>query len=302
MAAKVKVTVPASTSNLGSGFDCFGLALQLFLTVTIESQSGHHEIILTGEGAQHLPTDESNLVLRSAHRLYEAIESPFPGLRITIDNEIPLSRGLGSSGAAIVAGLVGAMKLSEVTLPKKDLLSIACGIEGHPENAASSLFGGLTINCAEQANVQCSKIDVASELKAVVLIPDVPISTDEARQILPDTVTYRDAVFNLQRSALLANAFAKREYGALKLAMQDRLHQQYRKRLIPNYDTFETQGYENGALGICISGSGSSILGLAEGTAETLKTSWQRLAQELTIPARVAVLEIDNEGARAVAI
>jgi homoserine kinase len=294
---RVKARVPASTSNLGSGFDAFGLALQLYLAVQMEISPEGLQILPSGEGASHIPTHEGNLIFRSTKKLFEKVGQPLPGLKIIIENKIPLFRGLGSSGAATIAGLVCGARLANSNLPHEAILSLAQEIEGHPENAASSLLGGLTINCVEaNGQVICKKVEVDDKLKAVLLIPETTIATHEARRVLPKTVSHQDAVFNLQRSALLAHAFTSRDYDALKVAMQDKLHQPYRKHLIPHYDEFETLGYENGALGVCISGSGSTVLGLTLGDGKKLQNCWEEKAASLSMKAQVIVTGIDSAG------
>ncbi|NIR47003.1 homoserine kinase [candidate division KSB1 bacterium] len=296
----VKIRVPASTSNLGSGFDCFGLALRLYLTVEMEESSQGLEITTTGEGSAQIPTDTENLIYKSAKTVYQVIEKECPGLTIRINNEIPLFRGLGSSGAATVAGLMCASKLVKANLSNQQLLNLAHQIEGHPENASASLVGGLTINCVENNAITSKRILPREKLKTVLLIPDVNISTHDARNVLPREIPYTDAVFNLQRSALLAHAFLTDEYDALKLAMQDRLHQPFRKAFMSGYDELEAVGYENSALGVCISGSGSTILGLTLDDGKRLQEAWQKKAQQLELAAKVMVTEIDSEGAKLV--
>lgn len=289
--------MPASTSNLGSGFDAFGLALQLYLTVEMEISSEGLQIQPSGEGASDIPRHEVNLIFRSAKKVFEKVGQPLPGLKIIMENQIPLFRGLGSSGAATIAGLVCAARLANLNLPPEEILSLAQAIEEHPENAASSLLGGLTINCVEANGlVICKKVEVNEKLKVVLLIPETAISTYEARRVLPETVPHHDAVFNLQRSALLAYAFISRDYEALKAAMQDKLHQPYRKGLIPHYDEFETLGYQNDALGVCISGSGSTVLGLTLGDGKKLQNCWQEKTNNLSMKAQVIVTGIDSRG------
>ncbi|MFQ5865809.1 MAG: homoserine kinase [bacterium] len=297
----VKVRVPASTSNLGSGFDAFGLALQLYLSIEMERSPYGWQILTLGEGAKEIPSNEENLIVKSAKKVFEKLSEPLPGLKMKIENQIPLFRGLGSSGAATIAGLLGAVQLANSGLTNQEILTLANEIEGHPENAASSLLGGLTINCVDKGQVISKKVDVDKNLRAVLLIPDVAISTHDARRALPRTVSHKDAVFNLQRSALLAHAFITRDYEALRVAMQDKLHQPFRKKLMPAYDEFESIAYQNGAIGVCISGSGSTILGLTLGKlgeGKQLQNFWQAKAQELNINAKVLRIGIDNTGVR----
>jgi homoserine kinase len=296
----IKVRVPASTSNLGSGFDAFGLALQLYLSVEMEMSAEGLLILIAGEGATEIPSNEENLMVKSAKKVFEKLSKPLPGLKIKIYNQIPLFRGLGSSGAATIAGLVGAIELANAKLTNREILSLANEIEGHPENASASLLGGLTINGIDHGEVISKKVEVDENLKAVLLIPEDKISTHQARKVLPQTVPHKDAVFNLQRSALLAHAFISRDYQTLRVAMQDKLHQPFRKRLVPNYDEFEALGYQHGALGVCISGSGSTILGLTLGDGQDLQSSWKEKVSELNLKAQVVVAGIDNHGGQVV--
>lgn len=292
----VKVRVPASTSNLGSGFDCFGLALKLYLTVEMELIRHGLEVSVFGEGSSRIAIGKKNLIFKSVQRLYQEIGARPRGFRIRIDNAIPLFRGLGSSGAATIAGLVCASRLANANLDQRRLLSIANKIEGHPENASASLFGGFTINCVENGVVISKKVAVPENLTTVLLVPESAVSTHKARGVLPKAIPHEDAVFNLQRSALLAHAFVSGEYDSLREAMQDRLHQPFRKRLIPCFTEFETVGYQHDALGVCISGSGSAILGLTLADGSNLKKAWQEKAEELRFAARVLQLGVENSG------
>lgn len=294
----VKVRVPASTSNLGAGFDCFGMALKIYLTVEMDIGPEGPNITALGEGGADIPKNADNLIYRAARRIFEQTSQPLSNFTIKIENSIPLFRGLGSSGAAVIAGLICGKILLESPVSNEDILRLANQIEGHPENAAASLLGGLTINCVDENRVIAQKIVVDENLLAVILIPDEIVSTHEARRVLPKTVAHADAVFNLQRSALLSHALITRDYDALKLAMQDRLHQPFRKHLIKHFDEFVMNGYANGALGVCISGSGSSVLALVnrEGVPK-LMSAWNDLRRELHLSGRVLTCGFENNGA-----
>ncbi len=293
----VKVKVPASTSNLGSGFDTFGLALQLDLTVEMDTIPKGLQISNSGEGSSEIANDENNLVFKAVEKLFQTTGNKLPGLKIKTNNEIPLQRGLGSSATAIIAGLMCANYLLETNLTNDEILSLAVDIEGHPDNVSACLYGGLTINCLDNSKFLTRKIAVDENLNCVLMIPNDTISTKAAREVLPERVSHRDAVFNLQRSALLTEAFMSKNYEILSTAMKDKLHQPFRKHLIPGYDELEKTGYENGALGVCISGSGSSILGFATHERERLEKAWQEKTRELNIKARVVTLGCDNTGA-----
>lgn len=295
MPKSVKLKIPASTSNLGSGFDTFGMALNIYLTVEI-SLADSLEISYSGEGQKDVTLDETNLIYKTASKLYEKAGTDIPPLAIHIKNPIPLCRGLGSSGAAIIAGLAGANRLLNDKFSNAEILNIAYEIEGHPENVAASLYGGLTINCINEKKVISKKVKISNPLRAVLLIPEATISTEDAREILPILVLREEAIYNLQRSALLCHTFLTGEYGFLKTAMQDKLHQPFRKQLLPAYDEFEKSAYENGALGVCISGSGSTLLCFTENKEKLLQEKWSSLAKEKKISGRVVVAEIDNNG------
>ena len=235
----VKVKVPASTSNLGAGFDTFGLALQLYLTVEMDIIPMGLQISNSGEGISEIPNDENNLVVKAFKKLFQSTGNKLPGLRIKTNNDIPLQRGLGSSATAIIAGLICASELAGKKLEKNEILSIATDMEGHPDNVAACLYGGLTISCVDNGTILTRKIAVDESLNCVLMIPSDTISTKSAREVLPETVSHQDAVFNLQRSALLTEAFMSRNYEILSIAMKDKLHQPFRKHLIPGYDELE---------------------------------------------------------------
>ncbi len=295
----VRVRVPGSTSNLGAGFDCFGAALQIYLEVEMNFAAAGFDITASGEGGAGIPADKSNLIFQAAQKIFSQTHQPLPALKIKIKNSIPVFRGLGSSGAAVVAGLLCANQLAAARLENSELLNLANELEGHPENAAASLLGGATINCIENGRVISKRFAIDDSLQAVIFLPNAAVSTHEARRVLPKTVTHADAVFNVQRSALLAHALIARDYGALKTAMQDRLHQPFRKHLIPSFDEFEKVGYASGALGVCISGSGSAILGITEKRAAMkLSAAWQALRLKLKIAGRVVACGFENSGAK----
>jgi len=296
----VRVRVPASTSNLGSGFDAVGLALRLYLTVGMEVVApGEASLRCSGEGAEEIQNGPENLVRAAAETLFERAGQPPPTLALEIENEIPLARGLGSSGAARIAGIFAANHLLKEPLESEQLLDLTVSLEGHPENASASLLGGLTLSCGPPEPLT-RRVEVAAGLLAVVLVPEVRVPTAEARNAPPEKVAHSDAVFNLQRSALLSYAFVSGDYSVLKNAMRDRLHQPYREKLIPSYSDFEKAACDRGALGVCISGSGSSILALTLGEADAIAAGWREAATTRRVAARTLVLEISNGGAEVV--
>ena len=295
---RIVAKIPGTTANLGSGFDAFGLALTIYLHVDVQIQDTGVVIESHGEGAAELPHDKSHLIFRTIDSVFAQAGRTTPGMRLVVRNDIPLSRGLGSSGAAIIAGLLCGLKLAGVKLSPAEILKLANDAEGHPENAASSYLGGLTISCNADGQIIAKKISCDESLQAVVLIPGLRISTAEARKVLPATVSHEDAVYNLQRSALLSHAFLTQDFSSLRLAMSDRLHQSFRGRLIPGFDEFISKAYTNGALGAGISGSGSTLICFTREDGVALKQAWEKHALAIGLSARCAILGVDNAGAK----
>jgi len=291
--------VPASTSNLGSGFDALGLAIDLLLTIKFEIGIAGRHIRAQGEGAALLEQEQDNLLLQAFDRACREMNCESPPLRIEMNNPIPLKRGLGSSGAAIVAGLVGANLLCGKKLSQQQLLDLANEMEGHPENASASLLGGLTVNGAENGEVRLQKFLPPKDWVAAAFIPDLEIATHDARRVLPEMLPRREAVNNVQRVAVLVAAFAKREAALLKFGVQDWLHQPYRKALIPGFDDILAAAYEAGALAAFLSGSGSTLLAI--GSKRQARKIAQAMAQAATqhhLAGRAAVLKFAQKGAR----
>ena len=260
---KITVRAPATTANMGPGFDSMGMALELFNTISIERSDGF-SITITGNGARELSRGTDNMVYRGIAAVYDHLGSSPPPLAVTCHNEIPLRRGLGSSAAAIAGGMVAANLLSGGLASGEELLRLADAIEGHPDNVAPALFGGCQIvirNIDGLASVPCP---VDERFRAVLLVPDVEIPTDEARFAVPAVVPIQDAVHNVGRAALLALALSRGGADLLDQATRDALHQPYRRHLFrPMTDIFAA-AMEAGARGVFLSGSGSTILALAD--------------------------------------
>jgi homoserine kinase len=257
------VRVPATTANLGPGFDCLGLALDLWNEVRFTLEGEGVVVRTEGEGAGHLPADESNLVAQAALRLYDevGVERPF-GLRIECSVRIPLSSGLGSSSSAVVAGLLGADELLGRRLERDHLLELAADLEGHPDNVAAALLGGLTIVVRKDERLLTKKI-LVPEVHVALAIPDLPFSTRTARAGLPTQVTMKDAVFNLGRIPLVVEALRTGDFELLGQVMDDRLHQANRLKLIPGGPAAWVAAQRSGAAAIAISGSGPSLVAFA---------------------------------------
>jgi homoserine kinase len=258
--AIIKLKVPGSTSNLGPGFDTLGLAIDLYLIVRFELLRKGFEIYVRGEGAGTIRQMENNLIIVAFDRLCHESNRERPPLRIDIENRLPLKRGLGSSGAAIIAGLVAANLFLDEKFSPMELLEMACDMEHHPENASASLLGGLTVNGVENGRLQCTRFLPPSDWVAACFIPDLEIATSEARAVLPEMIPHREAVQNTQRVATLVAAFAKRQPSLLRFGVKDFLHQPYRKSLIPGFEEICAAADRAGAYASFLSGSGSTIM------------------------------------------
>lgn len=255
----IQIQVPATSANLGSGFDALGLALSLYNKVWM--QESDHIDISSADGVE-IPTDDSNLIYTAARHLYQTCGKPFYGLKIIQENNIPMASGLGSSSACIVAGLVGANHLLGSPLTSRDLIELAASIEGHPDNTSPALSGGLTVSAMDQGKVYSVRLPVADTLRFAVFVPSFGLKTDLARSVLPDVYPRSDVVYNLSRSALMAAALSQGDLKSLRIAVQDRIHQPYRSKLIPGADTLFAVTDELGSLGTYISGAGPTVIAI----------------------------------------
>lgn len=254
----IKVKVPATSANIGPGFDTLGIALQLYNTFFFEEIDEGLEI----NGCDNNYANENNLVYTSMLETLKKIGYEAKGIKITLNTNIPIARGLGSSAACILGGVIGANEIAKASLSKGEILEIATEIEGHPDNIAPALFGGLVVSVTEDENIYYNKINIANGIKFVVLIPDFTLSTSEAREVLPSTVNYKEAIYNVGRVSLLLSALSNGRFDLLKASLMDRLHQPYRKKLIPKGDEIINKSYELGALGTYISGAGPTIMAI----------------------------------------
>lgn len=296
---RVKVSVPATTANLGPGFDCLGLALGLYNTVQLETIGGGLRISIDGEGARLIPTDASNLVYRAVYELFMHVGRPVPALHIHLSNGIPVMSGLGSSSAAVVGGLVAGNALLREPLAPDELLDLAIEIEGHPDNAAPSLLGGLVVVVADTGTPVYRRIETPS-LRVVVAVPAFQLATVEARAALPELVPRSDAVFNLGRTALVVHSLAHADYDLLAAVMDDRLHQPYRTGLIPGLTDVFRAARQAGAAGVALSGAGPSVIAFAPAEHDTIAEAMRLAFADHGLDARTMVLETTTEGARVV--
>ena len=253
----VKILVPATSANVGAGFDALGLALSLHNTVTMEEWD---KLDIMASDGSLVPTGTSNLIYRSAKAVYEQLGKPIKGLRIRQENPIPMARGLGSSSACIVAGIFGAKALLGNPLTKRQMLTLAASIEGHPDNVAPAMLGGFVSSVFDEGQVFTARKEINEELAFAAFIPNFKLLTEKARAALPKTVDRRDAVYNLSRAALATAAFCDGDYELLRVATKDALHQQYRLPLIPGGERVFEIAWDLGAYAVYISGAGPTIM------------------------------------------
>lgn len=293
----IEVRVPASTTNLGPGFDTLGLALKLYNRLRFRVIEGPVRVDVDGEGAGQLDTGPDNLVYRAVARLYGEAGRPIPALQIHLNNSIPMSRGLGSSSTAIVGGLVGANALLGSPLDREHILALAVELEGHPDNVTPALLGGFQVAAMTGEGLIHLRLPAPRGLRTVVCVPDAAVSTAEARNALPDSYSREDAVFNVGRTALLVAGLLTGETGVLREAMQDRLHQPYRAALVPGFEAAIRAALDAGAAGACLSGSGSTMLALTTGRETEIGEAMVAAVRASGVGARWMSLDVDEEGA-----
>ncbi|HEX8097262.1 MAG TPA: homoserine kinase [Pyrinomonadaceae bacterium] len=297
-----EVRVPASTSNLGAGFDCFGLALRLYLTVRAfaapTSSAPCRVRSLPREENSKLPRNTENLIFRVMLRTAERLGRELPPVRLAVRNEIPLGRGLGSSAAAAIAGVYLGARLAGEGVSKEEVLRYATEIEGHPDNVAASLHGGWTIACTSGGgSVLALKKRWPAEVKVVAVSPHAELETKGARALLSQTVSLADAVHNLQRAALFTAALEERAYDLLWEATRDRLHQEQRKYLVPGVAEALSTERMTGLLGLALSGAGPTVVALALGNFEEIGKRIAGCFEKHGVRTGVRLLEVDEEGA-----
>jgi homoserine kinase len=270
----VTVRVPATTANLGPGFDCLGLALDIHNTVAL-SLAEAISVEVTGFGAEGLTRGADHLVVSSAARVAQVAGILVPGWRLRQHNEIPLARGMGSSSAAIVGGLVAANELLQAGLDDKALLDLAVAIEGHPDNVAPALLGGLTVCCTDEEGLGVARFDPPGGLCVVLAIPDYEVSTEAARKVMPREIPHGDGVFNTCHSTAVLAAFLSGDMDLLGQAMKDRLHEPYRTPLVRGMGRCVAAAREAGAVASALSGSGPTIIAFAEDNCEAVAVGVQ---------------------------
>ena len=307
---KVSVKVPASSANLGPGFDCLGIALPLYNTITIE------ETVLPGTGIEinvmseeenvsdmvfdNIPKDENNIIYKAVEMLYNSIGQEPSELKINIQTGIPITRGLGSSSSIVVGGLLAANKLLGNPADETALLAIATEVEGHPDNVAPAILGGMVLATQElDGTLSYCKLKWPEEWDITVCIPDFELSTEIARSILPKEVPMQDAIFNAKHLAMLIQAVNTKDAKLMKVALKDRLHQPYREKLVPGMrEIMEAFKHEDGVLGCVLSGAGPSMLVISyKYDLDKIKSTVKDIWELQNIKSEVKTMKVEEQGA-----
>lgn len=300
----IKVRVPATSANLGPGFDTLGVALEMYNEIEMAETGILDDVIeVEGHSGGMLEEPQHNLVYQAARLAFDRLGYRPYGLLLRERIGIPVARGLGSSAAAIVAGLVGASVLSERAtgrgLSQEEILELAVQMEGHPDNVTPALVGGFTVACMDEGRPLFVRFDPPAGLEAVVAIPEIPLPTKTARGVLPGEVTMADAVFNLSRATLLVAALLTGRLDLLAAATKDRMHQPYREALVPGLRAVIQAALDAGARGVALSGAGPSVIALVErGNQEPVQSAMEAAFQWHGSDCTVRAVALAREGAR----
>ncbi|GAB4430334.1 MAG: homoserine kinase [Anaerolineales bacterium] len=298
---KIHVKVPATTANLGPGYDALGLALNLWNEAEfVRTDDKRICVNVSGEGAERLPRNAKNAISQAALQIYAQARQPCPGLRINCLNRIPLGSGLGSSSAAVLTGMLGANALLGNPFTPEEILQLAAQSEGHPDNIAPALLGGLVVSLVHEKRVHAMKLPLQKEhpgIQITIVLPAFRLSTQAARKLLPEQVAHADAVFNISRVVLVIEALRSSDLELLGIAMKDRLHQPYRLPVIPGASAALEAGKKAGAAAVALSGAGPSLIAFASIRDAGIGSAMKRAFESAGLSARVFEVATSDEGA-----
>jgi len=292
-----EIKVPATSANLGPGYDTLGLALTLFNNFKIKKRDDQQlkiKVIDKNNEKEIKIADSDNLIAQAYKKYFNFLEAEIIGAEIIEEMNTPLARGLGSSASAIIGGLAAAAVISGKLISENDFIQLAVKLETHPDNVVPALVGGLTINFNCNNNYDYYKIDVDPDINCILLVPDYELKTEKLRQVLPQEVNYTSAISNLSRISLLTAAFINKDYKLLKTAMDDQLHQPYRKKLIKGFDQIISTAYKNGAAGAALSGAGPTILAFAVENEILIAKKMQEIYNSLAIESDSYIVKASN--------
>ncbi len=298
---KIHVKVPATTANLGPGFDALGLALNLWNEADfIFRDDGQVALTVRGEGQEKLPIDATNMIAESAMMLFDLTGNRCPGLQIDCLNRVPLSSGMGSSSAAMLTGMLGANALLGNPMTDEEILKLAIETEGHPDNVAPAMLGGLVASIVHRDRVVSMRLPARANhgsIHATVVLPDFDFPTQHARALLPKEVARQDAIYNISRAVLVTEALRTGDLTLLGIAMKDSLHQPYRLPLIPGAIPALEAGKQAGAAAVALSGAGPSLIAFSSQVDPAIGEAMKQAFEEAGLSARIFELETSYEGA-----
>lgn len=294
----LRICVPATTANLGPGFDCLGMALALYNYLeVIEDDSDCLRLEVRGEGEKTLARNDENLIPRVMADFFTRVGHVSGGLRLVLENNIPIGKGLGSSAAAVAGALVAANHLAGSPLTRGQLLELGAAWEGHPDNVAAALYGGVVVTARAQERIICRRFDPPPRLRVVVAVPNFALPTSASRRVLPAAVPVEDAVFNVGRTGLLVLALLQNDLELLAVATEDRLHQPYRAPMIPGLLQVFQAARQAGALGVTLSGAGPAVVAFVTGEEDSVGEAMCRAFRAHGVACRTQVLAPSREGA-----
>lgn len=293
-----RVKVPATSANMGPGFDCMGVALDIYNTVAAEEIPEGVVIENHGRDADLIEDDDSNLIYKAMKSVFDKVGYTPKGLKIISYNEIPVARGLGSSAASTAAGLMLANAMAGETLSLEEIIRLGTALEGHPDNIVPALIGGMTLSYSQDtSSVGYIKLDFPENLRMLVMVPDFMLSTTKARMVLPQQVELGNAVFNISRAALMVAALTAGKLEHLKYAVQDRLHQPYREKLIPGMQEVFEQAYNAGARGVFLSGAGSTIVAMVDADNNDFLSRLRGFLERMSYNWELKFVNVSRQGA-----
>jgi len=292
----VEIRVPATSANMGAGFDTMGIALGLYNFIKVQEIDSGLEITNLNS-REYIPTNENNLIYRAVCRVFDEVGYVKKGIKIIQDSSIPVTRGLGSSSACIIGGLLGGNVLSGRKLSYDRILELAVEMEGHPDNVVPALYGGFCVSVRDSEKTHFKSFKLSPELKYAIMVPDFFVPTKKSRGLLPKEVAFEDAVHNIQRAVWFATGLASGNFEALKLGVDDKLHQPYRKNYVDGMDEIFEKTYELGAKATFLSGSGPTILSVLDNDFFEFKASMQAFFKESNHKWKCRIIKIDNVGA-----
>ncbi len=292
----ITVRVPASTANLGSGFDCMGIALDLYSTATFEEIDTGLEININDASREFLPSDESNYVYQAMLKVFNKCNRYPKGIRISSHTDIPITRGLGSSSSSMVMGLFGANELVGRPFSKEELLQMAYEIEGHPDNVTPTIFGGFTVAVNDSNKINYTKTDIDKSVCFAAMVPEFYLATRKSRSILPKNVPHNNATYNIAHAAYMASAIAKGDYSAFAIGTKDKIHQKYRFEMIKSAEFIIRSAKRFGATCGYLSGAGPTIISIVENNHDEFEKKMNELIATNLKNWKLYMLHADNDG------